>query len=164
MRSIDDAIERAIALRDDARPEEARAALEGLLAEHEGHARLRYQLAWTCDVLGAESDAVPHYERALELGLEGEDRLGAFLGLGSTYRTLGRYDDAVRTLTLAREAFPAARELDAFLAMAHHNRGEHGRAMELLLQLVADTSEHAGVRQYRRAIAFYADRLDEVFR
>lgn len=158
--AVDADIERAVALRNDGRAEEARAALERLLPSHGEHAGLRYQLAWTCDALGAEADAIPHYERALELGLEPEERLGAMLGLGSTHRTLGHYDDAVRVLSAAREAFPDARELDVFLAMAHHNRGEHARAMELLLRVIADTSEHSGVRSYQRAISFYAGQLD----
>ncbi|WP_246321240.1 tetratricopeptide repeat protein [Paenibacillus germinis] len=37
-------------------------------------------------------EAVPFYKKSLELGLSGEERQGAYLGLGSTYRTLGMYD------------------------------------------------------------------------
>jgi len=49
-----------------------------------------YQMAWCHDSLGEEQAAVPYYEQALALGLAGEDRLQAYIGLGSTYRVIGQ--------------------------------------------------------------------------
>ena len=37
---------------------------------------IAYQLAWTCDVLGREAEAVPHYERAVALGLAPNELAG----------------------------------------------------------------------------------------
>ncbi|MCY1691166.1 tetratricopeptide repeat protein [Exiguobacterium sp. SL14] len=45
-----------------------------------------YQMAWCHDSLGEEHVAIPYYEQALALDLTGEDRLQAYIGLGSTYR------------------------------------------------------------------------------
>lgn len=137
--------------------------LLALAAERPDDPLVQYQAAWSHDVLGLESEAVPLYERALELGLEGEDRRGALLGLGSTYRTLGRYEDAERTLRRGREEFGSGGCFDVFLALALYNLGRHAEAMELLLRALAESSSDESIQRYRRAILFYADKLDEVF-
>lgn len=87
---------------------------------------------------------------------------GALLGLGSTYRILGRYGQAVETLRRGVEEFPDDGSLRTFLAMALYNTDEHHEAMRLLLELTAATSRDPHVQQYRRAIEHYAKDLDEI--
>ena len=101
---MDERLAAAVRLRERGELKAARAALLELVAEGSDDAVVHYQTAWAHDVLGLESEAIPFYERALALGLHGEERAGALLGLGSTYRTLGRYDDAERTLRAGRES------------------------------------------------------------
>ncbi|MFH8370197.1 tetratricopeptide repeat protein [Streptomyces sp. NPDC018031] len=151
----------AVRMREEGRLEQARERLLALASAHPEDAEVAYQTAWSHDVLGLEAEAVPFYERALSgAGLSEEDRRGAFLGLGSTYRILGRYPDAVRTLRTALAEFPDDGGLRTFLAMALYNTGEHHEAMRLLLRLLAAGSEDPGVRRYRRAIEHYAEDLD----
>lgn len=150
----------AVRLRTEGRPEEARLRLLDLSAAHPEDAGVAYQTAWVHDVLGLEAEAVPFYERALRgAGLSEEDRRGALLGLGSTYRVLGRYDRAVEVLTGGVEEFSDDGALRAFLAMALFNTGEHHASTRLLLELLAGTSEDPTVRQYRGAIEHYAKDL-----
>lgn len=133
-----------------------------LTAEFPEDAEIAYQTAWAHDVLGLEAEAVPYYERALSAGKLGdEDRMGALIGLGSTYRVLGRYGQAVEVLRRGAAEFPADGALRTFLAMALYNTGEHHEAMELLLRVVATTSEDPSVRRYRTAVEHYASGLDE---
>jgi len=147
----------AVRLRTEGRPEEARQQLLALSADHPEDAEVAYQTAWAHDVLGLEAEAVPFYERCLRgTGLSEEDRRGALLGLGSTYRVLGRYDKAVEVLRGGAEEFPDDGALRAFLAMALFNTGEHHASTRLLLELLAETSEDPSVRGYRSAIAHYA--------
>ncbi|MFE1546425.1 tetratricopeptide repeat protein [Streptomyces sp. NPDC058718] len=161
----------AVALREGGRKEEAREALVALAARHPDDAEIAYQTAWAHDVLGLEAEAVPYYELALAeaeaeaeagtgTGLTAEDRRGALLGLGSTYRVLGRYDDAVTLLTGAVGEFPEDGALRTFLAMALYNKGQHHESVRTLLLLLAATSEDASVRAYKRAIEHYAEDLD----
>ena len=124
---------------------------------------LHYQMAWTCDSLGEERDAVPHYERAIALGLTGDDLRGALLGLGSTYRTLGNYTRAAEVLQQGLSTFNDGHEFAVFLAMAYYNLGRHQEAIQLLLQTIADTSDDMQIQRYRRAIVFYADKLDQTW-
>ncbi|MFV6029376.1 tetratricopeptide repeat protein [Streptomyces sp. NPDC056264] len=157
----------AVALRGQGHREEARERLVALAALHPEDAEVAYQTAWAHDVLGLEKEAVPYYERALAgggagPGLTPEDRRGALLGLGSTYRVLGRYDDSVALLTGAVEEFPEEGSLRTFLAMALYNTGRHQESTRLLLRLLAATSDDPSVRTYRKAIEHYAEDLDAI--
>ncbi|PLT46431.1 tetratricopeptide repeat protein [Paenibacillus sp. FSL W8-1187] len=160
----EETIRAAARLRGEGQGEEALRLLKALAEHAEEDAELQYQLAWTHDSLGLEREAVPHYERALSLGLaEPGDDAGARLGLGSTLRTLGRYAEARQLLEASAQRYPERAEFRVFLAMALYNEGEAARAMELLLRELADSSSAAGVRDYAPAIRFYADKLDQVW-
>ncbi|QJC52460.1 tetratricopeptide repeat protein [Paenibacillus albicereus] len=159
----EETIHAAARLRGEGRGEEALRLLKELADDAADDAELEYQLAWTHDSLGLEREAVPHYERALSLGLGPEDDAGARLGLGSTLRTLGRYAEARELLEASAQRYPERAEFRVFLAMALYNEGDAARAMELLLRELADSSSAAGVQEYARAIRFYADKLDQVW-
>ncbi|MGW2016983.1 tetratricopeptide repeat protein [Streptomyces sp. NPDC001927] len=156
----------AVGLREQGRPEEARDRLVELAARRPDDAEVAYQTAWVHDVLGLEAEAVPHYQRALKAtgpaGLSEADRRGALLGLGSTFRTLGRYEESVTTLRGAVGEFPDDGALRTFLAMALYNTGDHHESARLLLWLLAATSDDPSVRRYRRAIEHYAEDLDAI--
>jgi tetratricopeptide (TPR) repeat protein len=152
-----------IRLREAGQYEEARRWLLELQADFPEDAQVNYQCAWVHDVLGLEKEAVPFYQLAIQEGLAGNDLRGALLGLGSTYRSLGEVEQAVQTLSRGLELFPNRREFEVFLAMAYYNRGEHSRAMELLLRTLAETSTDEGILRYQRAILFYADKLDQTW-
>ncbi|MEU9604581.1 tetratricopeptide repeat protein [Streptomyces sp. NPDC048057] len=142
---------------DPASQEEARQRLLVLSRRWPEDAEVAYQTAWAHDVLEREAEAVPHYRRALAGdGLTPADRCEALLGLGSTYRVLGRYEEAEATLREAVAEFPDHGGLRAFWAMALHNTGRYEESVRLLLELVATTSEDPTVREFGRAIAYYA--------
>ncbi|MFE9924862.1 tetratricopeptide repeat protein [Streptomyces sp. NPDC005774] len=140
---------------------QAREQLLILAKQYPHDAEIAYQTAWVHDVLGLEEEAVPFYEQALAgPGLPEEDRHGAFLGLGSTYRVLGRYALSEQTLRWGLEEFPQDAALQAFLAMVLYNTGEGREAVGVLLKVLAATSSDRRVQDYRRAIEHYADDLD----
>ncbi|MCU6340373.1 tetratricopeptide repeat protein, partial [Enterobacter quasiroggenkampii] len=90
-------------------------------------------------------------------------RPGALLGLGSTYRTLGQYENAKEILAQGVSEFPNHRELKVFYAMVLYNVGEHAKAMNLLLTELVDTTNDAGIASFEKAIRFYADKLDQIW-
>ena len=143
--------------------EGARQLALALVAEHPGHAELQYEAACAHDRLGLEAQAVPFYETALALGLPDEHLRGAYLGLGSTLRTLGRYEQSEATLRAGLARFADAAELRTFLAMTLHNLGRSREAVEMLLTVVADTSADAHVAAYREAIRFYAQDVERTW-
>ena len=120
--------------------------------ENPNIAEINYQLAWTCDVLGREAQALPYYEKAIALGLPDNELAGALLGLGSTLRHLGQFERSASVLESARLQFPDNREFDAFLALTLHAGGKPAEALRLALDALCDTSEDQGIRAYQRAI------------
>lgn len=133
--------------------------LKQLDARYPNIAEINYQLAWTCDVLGREAEALPFYEKAVALGLPPNELSGALLGLGSTLRNLGQLERSAEVLRSGRAQFPDNREFDVFLALTLHDLRQHSEATRLLLQVIADTSEDPGLTAYQRAIRFYAGQL-----
>ncbi len=155
------ALAQAVRLREKGQTTEAHAYLVALAEQYPDDVEISYQTAWVHDVMGLETEAVPYYQRALNKpGLAVDDRLGAFLGLGSTYRVLGRFDESVETFGRGLEEFPDDPALQTFLAMALYNRGQPGEAIQILLGVVATTSADQRVQTYRRTIEHYAGDLD----
>lgn len=160
---MNDELAAAVRLRELGEHQEAQRRLLDLSARYPDDPQVQFQAAWAHDSLGLEREAVPFYERALELGLRGADRAGALLGLGSTLRTLGQYKEATVILRQGVAEFPEMRALDVFLAMALYNQGEHREAMERLLQVIVDTADDESIDSYERAIRFYAENLDQTW-
>lgn len=156
-------LEIAAKLRSEGSLEETIAFLSAILNERPNDPLVHYQIAWTHDVLGKESDAVLSYEKAIALGLAGSELEGAYLGLGSTYRCLGDYQNSERVLSKAISLFPENGALKAFFAITQYNMKNYSAAMKLLVTELVRTSTDDKIKSYSRALLFYADKLDEVF-
>lgn len=117
-----------------------------------------FEEACAHDREGREAEAAPCYEEALAIGLGERERRRALLGLGSTYRNLGRHDDAIRVLEGAVTEYPDRAELRVFLALALRSGGREAEAFVLLGRLVVDEADLHG---YDRAASYYLDHLDE---
>lgn len=163
MNTLEEKLALAIQLRKEKKVEEAREILLALHAEFPEDTRVNLQCAWVHDLLGLEREAIPFYENAVQTGLSGEDLQGALLGMGSTYRCIGEYQKAHDTFQHAIQLFPERHEFRTFLAMTYYNLGESAKAMELLLNSLAETSNDDGVIKYKNAIQFYADKLDQTW-
>ncbi|WP_269317503.1 tetratricopeptide repeat protein [Exiguobacterium sp. KJ 601] len=155
--------DRAVRLREEGQLEQAKQLFLSLLGKDEKNPRLHAYCAWCYDSLGEERQAVPHYERAIRLGLTGEELAESYLGLGSTYRALGRYTEAEQLFEEAIEQFPNHGALKVFQAMTHYNVGRHEEATGTLLELLASPKADESIARYRRAIAFYARNLNETY-
>ena len=155
---------RALELRKDNKKKESNQLLLKIVEEYPDNAYVNYQCAWSFDVLGEESKAVPFYERAIKIGLSGKDLEGAILGLGSTYRTLGEYEKSKNTFLKGIELFPNNRAIQVFYSMTLYNLNDHRKAMEILLKCLLDTTTDSEILNYKKAINFYADKLDEVWK
>lgn len=157
-------LEKAIELRNNGDYQESNKLLIELVENDPNDAFINYQCAWSFDVLGEESRAVPYYEKAIRLGLSGKELEGALLGLGSTYRTLGEYEKSQETFLKGIKLFPNNMAIQAFYSMTLYNLNEYSAAMELLLKCLVDTTSDKDILQYRKAIDFYADKLDNVWK
>ncbi len=156
-------IKAAARMRDTGQWEQSRALLMALLTECPDDPLVNYQLAWTLDRMGLETEAAPYYERAIAAGLDGDDLRGALLGLGSTYRVIGRDADAVRTLAAGVERFPDDGAMRAFYALALHSAGEHTRATQEFLRVILASSTDPQIKRYRNALTEYMEHPDELW-
>ena len=155
-------LESAIRLREVGDYQEAESLLVRVLVESPDDTEANHQMAWLYDVQSRERKAVPYYVRVIAGDLSVEERRGALLGLGSTYRAMGKYPEAVEVLGQGVSEFPADRAMQTFLALALYNVGEHRQAVDLLLKHLVETTSNPGIRSYEKALRFYAGRLDEV--
>lgn len=153
----------AIALRKENKPLEAEALLKTLLQAHPDDPDVNYQMAWTYDFMGKESAAVPFYEKAISSGLI-EDRAGAMLGLGSTYRCLGEYEKSVQVFDQALTEFPNHRAIKVFRALSLYNLGQAEESVSQLLIQLLDTTGDSSIKSYERALRFYSDKLNETWK
>ncbi|TPE69790.1 tetratricopeptide repeat protein [Halalkalibacterium halodurans] len=157
-------LEKAIALRQNKRYQESNAILVTLCKEHAHDPQILYQCGWSFDVLGLEAQAVPYYEKAIASGLQGKDLAECYLGLGSTFRTLGEYRKAEAVLANGVKQFPNHQALRVFYAMVLYNLGRYEQGIELLLKMLAETSGDETIQSYKQAILFYADKLGETWK
>ena len=153
-------VDRAIDLRKEGKHKESNEILLTLVQEFPEDAFINYQCAWSLDVLGEEAQAVPFYEKAIQLGLSGKELEGALLGLGSTYRTLGDYHKSKDVFLKGMDLFPDNRAIPVFYSMTLYNLQEHQSAMEYLLNCLVDTTADPEILNYKKAIHFYSDKLD----
>jgi len=153
------ALDALMGSRHGGRVHELLASLQNLDLRYPNVAEINYQLAWTYEVIEREAEAVPLYEKAIALGLPENELCGALLGLGNTLRVTGEAVRAVEVLRSAAAQFPDNKELDAFLALALHETGQHAEALHTLIDALCETSEDTGITAYQRALRHHASRL-----
>lgn len=160
----EETLKKALFFRQEGELKESNELLMQLVEQAPNDANLQYQVAWSYDLLGEEARAVPYYKQAIELGLEEKDLQGAIIGLGSTYRTLGRYEETRKQLEGGLSQFPENGAMKVFYAMTLYNLQNSRQAMEILLKIVADETANQDIQSYKKAITFYAEHLDEVWK
>lgn len=149
------------AKQDQAILEQARTLLLELHAAHPDDAETTYQTGVVHDNLGLGAEAIPFYTQALAQGLSGPDLERCLLGLGSTYRALGKHRQAEKTLRRGVREFPNNRALQIFLAMALYNTQQYKEAMELVLTNLLETTSDEKLQYFKRGLLYYALHLDE---
>lgn len=133
------------------------------LKENPNDSIANYQCAWCYDTLEQEKEAIPYYLRAIENGLSSENLEGAYLGLGSTYRSIGEYKKSEEIFRRAMNEFSENKDFKVFYSMTLYNLGNHKKSMEILLKIIGETSNDNRIKSYKEAILFYSDKLDKIF-
>ncbi|MCQ4088388.1 tetratricopeptide repeat protein [Saccharibacillus sp. JS10] len=161
-------LDQAIQLREEARAKQdqemltqVRDMLLDLAATYPEDAEVNYQTGVAHDNSGMGKDAIPFYVKAIDLGLSGSDLERALLGLGSTYRYLGFYEEAEATLRRGVQEFPNHRGLKAFLALALYNTGKYAESTEILMTQLLETTSDEKLQYFSRPLQYYAQHLDE---
>jgi tetratricopeptide (TPR) repeat protein len=101
------------------------------------------------DRLGREQQAIPFYEQALRLGLDGPLLRDALICLGSSLRTAGRARDALRRFQQARRRFPNDVVVELFLALGYHDMRRETDALRLTALACLRESVNSGLAPFR---------------
>jgi tetratricopeptide (TPR) repeat protein len=133
--------------------------LRELDARHPNVPEIQSQIAWTCEMLGKCEESLAAYDRAMALGLPPNEHAGAIIGSASCLLYLHRFEKAEALLASARVQFPNLREFEAFHALALQSCGRGAEAMQILLVLLAETSEDPGIAAYQRSLRHLAANL-----
>ncbi|WP_127717028.1 tetratricopeptide repeat protein [Halobacteriovorax sp. HLS] len=160
---MSDILDKAIELRKSGNFEESLKLLIEELGNNSESALLNYHAAWACDCLGREKDAAPFYEKAIANGLSGNDLRDAYLGLGSTYRCVGKYEESLALFEKAIMSFPNDKELVVFRTLTLYNLGKHEESFSTLLNLLADTTNDEGIKGYASVLKNYSKCLSKIW-
>lgn len=158
-----DKLKHAVSLREGKNFIDSNKLMLELVTTYPEDAYINYQCAWSFDSLGEEAAAVPYYEKAINGNLDPLDLENAYLGLGSTYRTIGKFEKSEETFLKGISLFPNNQALQVFYAMTLYNLAEHQHAMSILLEIITKTPTDSSVLMYQEAINFYADKLDKTW-
>ncbi|HET9508838.1 MAG TPA: tetratricopeptide repeat protein [Gaiellaceae bacterium] len=122
-------------------------------------AEREYELGGAHDSAGREEQAIPHYERALALGLREDLVPGALLQLGSSLRNVGRNDEALALFDDAVARFPDHAALRLFRAFALATAGRDREALVDVLELARTRIDAPEIDRYRRSLESYTRAL-----
>ena len=157
---MSDLMNDALELRRKGKIHESNELLLSLINENPNSATLHFECARGLDSLGSIDEAIPHYEKAISLGLSKEELEDAFVGLGICYRIQGRHQDAKDLFKKAIQTFPNKEQMKVFYAMALYHVKEYKEAMEYLIQVLAWTTSEFDILKNYRAITYLGYRLD----
>jgi tetratricopeptide (TPR) repeat protein len=157
MTTLQDAIDAGEALEREGSEQDAIAYFVDLLRQHPDNAEVAFAMGGAYDYAGFETEAIPHYRRAIELGLPAELHPRVAIQLGSSLRNVGEHTEAVAVLRAAAARFPDHVALRVFLALAQHSAGDATGALITALDVAQSNPDR--LDGYQRAIGYYIDEL-----
>ena len=119
-----------------------------------------YELGGEHDSAGREREAIPHYERALALGLPDELVPRCMLQLASSLRNAGRPDDALALFDEAVAHYPDDAALRLFRAFQLADLGRERQALVDVLHLARTRIDAPEIHRYARSLENYTRDLE----
>jgi tetratricopeptide (TPR) repeat protein len=114
-----------------------------------------YELGGEHDSAGRAEEAIPHYERALELGLPDELVPRCLLQLASSLRNARRPEDALATYDDAIARYPSDAALPLFRAFLLADLGREREALIDVLHLARTRIDAPEIHRYARSLGNY---------
>jgi tetratricopeptide (TPR) repeat protein len=156
-------IARAKELRQADELDKSQGVLMQLLEEFPDDPLVLFEVGGSYDVMGEEKQAIPYYRRAIEAGLVGDDLQECLVCLGSSYRIIGEFEDAINVLQDAIDRFPDNFSGQVFLALAYYSDGQEDEAVSTLLDVLLKTTQDENILAYADVLDYYKDNLDEMW-
>lgn len=124
-----------------------------------------FHYASAYDFLGREEEAIEHYQKVTELGVEklqGELQPQWYLQFGSTLRNVNKLDESRHILQEGIKKFPNYAAMKVFLALTEYSSGNTKEAAKLALQATTYHEEDNSLKLYQRAIKNYVSALKNI--
>jgi tetratricopeptide (TPR) repeat protein len=157
--ALDAAIGQIEALNRAGKAEEALAAARALVDRDPNNPRAQFAYGGVLDAQGREAEAVAPYQRALVLGLAGDDLPRLYVQYGSTLRNLGKAWDAAHLLEEGLAHFPDYAPIRIFHALALVSAGCADEAAVELLDVILANADRVNLNGYERALREYTEAL-----
>lgn len=149
-----------VKLREAGSLEDALLRMKEIYINNSENPDYNYQLAVCNDVLGKEQEAIPLYEKAIELGIKNEIE-NVYVGLGSSYRAVGKYEKALEIFNKAEKLFPDNTVIKVFKSITLCNCGNSDLAVSNLIKILLENTNNCDIKKYEKALLYYSDHLDE---
>jgi cyanophycin synthetase len=120
-----------------------------------------YEAGGVHDSAGRADEAVPHYERALELGLPPALDPRCRLQLASSLRNLDRLGEAIAIFDDAVRRYPDDAALRLFRAFALVDAGREREALVDVIDLARTRIDAPEIERYARSLHNYTRELEE---
>lgn len=150
-------------LQDEDELEESLTLLLSLLEQYPEDPQILFEIGGVYDLLGSANDAIPYYRQAIDQGLEGSDLQECYICIGICQRAVGDYPESLETLEEAARLFPDDNSIKAFLSLSHYSNNQYHDAIQILLDILLQTSADDAIRDYSDTLEFYKDHLDEIW-
>jgi tetratricopeptide (TPR) repeat protein len=141
------------------RYDEAIAHFQQVVEQFPNDSRAHFEYGGAFDCAGREAEAIPHYYRAMEMGLAGNDLPRLYVQLGSSLRNVGKIEEAIQLLNEGCQRFPDQPALQMFRAFALYSAGRHAESAVDLMELAIAHIQTADMQTYQRAIRLYTDEI-----
>ena len=153
-----------VRLGDDESVAKALALLHEQVTVRPRDAKAWFELAGAYDFLGRETEALPHYNQVVTIGVDSlpdDDRPRLYVQLGSTLRNLKLFDQSRALLLKGIIHFPEVAAIRAFLALTEYSSGNYQGSSKLLFEaLMSQAEEDKSISDYRRALTHYITNID----
>ncbi|MBO1230838.1 tetratricopeptide repeat protein [Mammaliicoccus sciuri] len=156
-------IDEVIELRSKKEYIKAKEKMEDILSKDPNNAYYNYQMAWCLDNLGLEHEAIHYYHKSINNNLELIYLKDAYIGLGSTYRSIGKFKEAEHILNEGLTKFDDSPVLKIFLAITQYNMNNNQKSVSLLIDTLLTNVENTEIHEYKNALKFYNENLDKIF-
>lgn len=157
---MENSLNHALKLRREGKLFESHHVLEELISADPEDALLRYEYAWSCDILAKDEEAISSYKQALELGLPEQQAVNAYGQIGSLYRLQGRLEEAERILMSGIHKVQDDSLLKIHYAFTQYNLGNSEEAMRWMVEALLGSTKNREILLNQRAIGYLGSNLD----
>ncbi|WP_353947956.1 tetratricopeptide repeat protein [Sporolactobacillus sp. Y61] len=132
------------------------------LSKHQSdNGRLCLKYALALDHFSREEEAIPAYKKAMDSGLDPDDERVAMICLASSYRNVGKVDQAMAMITGAMEKYPGHIPVECFCSLILLDAGLEKMAVQQLVQVLLRELKPEAFEGFKEALKVKVNELTE---